>query len=187
MPGMKSFAIASILLLTTAPSFADPEVPDVESSELTRSPDTLRPPNWNGGEPIAPGYHLTTRVDTGYVVAGAVTFGALYLSTAALAGALDNSWFYNGCCGSLFIPVVGPFVQMGECTGGGCKANVLFAIDGITQAAGLAMLVYGLAAQKTVLVRNDVGLMAKATRKLVLTPVPILSPTTQGMGIIGTF
>ncbi len=73
--------------------------------------------DWQEGEPIPPGYHPSTRVRTGLVVGGATMFGASYLISVLIAAVGQDSCNYLGCSNDaapLFIPVVGPFVTMGN-------------------------------------------------------------------------
>jgi hypothetical protein len=62
-------------------------------------------------------------------------------------------------------------------------ANVFLGIDGIAQAAGAIMLVYGLTTPKVVLVRNDLAAAPKPT----LTLTPMVGRGQTGMGLVGTF
>jgi hypothetical protein len=146
--------------------------------------------DWSEGEPIPAGYHESTRVRKGLVIGGAVTFGSMYLITALSASILvsannDCVGCSNGSWGTLFIPAVGPFVAMGN-SGNGAVGNFWLAFDGVVQVAGLTMLTIGLAAPKTVLVRNDLGSNSdKGGLKLAL--APIIAPNRQGAGLVGTF
>jgi hypothetical protein len=156
--------------------------------------------DWSDGEPIPPGYHEATRVRKGLVIGGAVLFGSTYLISAftATAGAANASetCAINMDFGSsqdcntgnpltaLFIPAVGPFIQMAH-SGNGAVGNFWLALDGIAQVGGITMFVVGLASPKTVLVRNDLGSIKKKDFQLSL--APIVSPQRQGMGVVGTF
>ena len=118
--------------------------------------------DWDESEPVPPGYHVTTHVRTGMLVGGAVLFGSLYLLsilTAAIAQDTNNA--VNGGNGSnpdtsLYVPAVGPFLQMANTSS--ATGNVFLAIDGIGQCGGIAMFIYGIASPKTYLVRNDLGM-----------------------------
>jgi hypothetical protein len=167
----------------TAPIYQEVQPSYVPQSVAMSGPRMIR--DWNEGEPIPPGYHPTTRVKKGFVIGGAVTFGVMYLFTAFAGSIVDAS----GAQGSaLLVPVVGPFIQMGQCSGNCAVPDFWLGFDGVVQAAGLAMFIYGLAAPSTVLVRNDLGTTtAPKAPKLALTPVPILTPNLQGMGFVGTF
>jgi hypothetical protein len=146
--------------------------------------------DWSEGEPIPPGYHESTRIRKGLVIGGAVLFGTTYLFSAfaATLGAATESDCYGTGCGStgnpltaLFIPAVGPFIQMAH-SGNGAVGNFWLALDGIAQVGGITMFAVGFAAPKTVLVRNDLG-----SNGIHLQLAPIVAPGRQGMGLIGTF
>jgi len=125
--------------------------------------------DYEDGEPIPPGYHAETRVRSGLVVGGAVTFGCMYLLSVLVGAALSDSakqsesYSYSGGYSSpkkedgdfLFVPIAGPFLQMTKTDSS--SGNVTLAIDGIAQAAGATMLIVGITSPKTVLVRNDLG------------------------------
>jgi hypothetical protein len=114
----------------------------------------------------------------GLVIAGTVTFTTLYFFTAvaALMDADDG----NSEAQALWIPVAGPFIQMSKTDGTDDSLDVLLALDGLGQGAGLFMLIYGLASTKTVLVRNDI---AKPTMKVI----PTRTATSSGLSLVGTF
>lgn len=147
--------------------------------------------DYEDGEPIPPGYHAETRVRSGLVVGGAVTFGCMYLLSvlvgAAMSDAKKDSERYASASGYssssskedgdfLFVPVAGPFLQMTKTESS--SGNVVLAIDGIAQAAGATMLIVGITSPKTVLVRNDLG-------EVRVMPMRIGSGTGFGLG--GTF
>jgi len=175
----------------TAPIYQEVQPSYVPQSVAMSGPRMIK--DWNEGEPVPPGYHPTTRVKKGFVIGGAVTFGTMYLLTALGASIADAgcSGFGGGgsCANALFVPVVGPFIQMGQCKNGNCGlGDFWLGFDGVVQAAGLAMFIYGLASPSTVLVRNDLGSNTKPKApKLALTPLPIFTPSVQGMGLLGTF
>ena len=141
--------------------------------------------DWEEGEPVPPGYHPVTRIRKGLVVGGAVTFGAVYLINvfaAALSHDACNAVAGSRCSGALtplYIPIAGPFVQLGSSsTASGSFALVL---DGLLQAGGVAMLIAGIAAPKTMLIRNDLA-------KIELKPTPMtFGKTGAGFGFKGTF
>jgi hypothetical protein len=174
----------------TTPIYQETQPSYVPQSVAMSGPRIIR--DWNEGEPIPPGYHETTRIRKGLVAAGASIFGGMYLFTilgASLADASCNSGLGGGgsCATALFAPIVGPFIQMGQCSGTCALGDFWLGFDGVVQAAGVAMFIAGLAAPTTVLVRNDLGYEAPKAPKLALTPVPLVSPTMQGMGLIGRF
>lgn len=77
------------------------------------------------------------------------------------------------------VPIAGPLVlAAGE--GGDPGGTAIFVVDGILQAAGLAMLIAGLAARTHVLVRQE--------GHVVALPAPLsLGKNGTGLGLTGTF
>jgi hypothetical protein len=132
--------------------------------------------DWQEGDPVPPGYHPATHIRKGFVIAGSVVFGVFYLfsSLAAAIGADTNGGSGNPL-GALWIPGVGPFVQMAGTSSS--VGNWALAIDGLSQCGGLTMLIYGLTAPRTVLVRNDLGLRV----------LPSLDRGGGGFRLVGSF
>lgn len=137
--------------------------------------------DYEEGEPIPPGYHAESRVRTGLVVGGAVTFGVLYLLSALTGAAINDvnkATSSNNDSGDfLFVPVAGPFLQMTKTESS--TGNVFLAIDGIAQAAGATMLIVGITSPKTVLVRNDLGQVQVMPMRM--------GKDGAGLGLVGTF
>jgi hypothetical protein len=112
------------------------------------------------------------------VIAGAVTLGVLYLYSVVIAedqnnnlnGENDHSW--------LFVPVLGPFVQMAKPDDQSLPDSILF-LDGLGQAGGLAMLIAGMAFPRDVLVRNDLATVS-------LVPMTF-GKGGSGLGLVGRF
>ena len=96
-----------------------------------------------------------------------------FLTTLAAAISSDAGSPAN----ALYIPAVGPFIQMAQA--GSATGTFLLAIDGVAQLGGIAMFAVGMAAPKTVLVRNDLG--------IDLHFVPVVARDRQGMALVGTF
>ncbi len=133
--------------------------------------------NWDDTQPVPPGYHVSTHVRTGMIVGGAVLFGTLYLiSLLTAAGSADSG---SSGDASLYVPAAGPFLQMASTSSS--VGNVFLAVDGLGQCAGIAMLVYGLAAPRSILVRNDLGM----TTPLIL-PMRV-GQDGYGAGLIAHF
>ena len=136
--------------------------------------------DWDQGQPIPYGYHPSTRVRRGLIIGGAVTFGSLYLLTGLVAAGGSDSASYSGTSnqyGALWVPGIGPFIQMFNTSS--AMGNYALAVDGAAQCAGLAMLIYGLASPRTVLVRDDLA-------KPMIVPMKI-GQDGYGMGVVGRF
>jgi hypothetical protein len=145
--------------------------------------------DWEDGEPIPAGYHKVSHVRVGLIVGGAVTFGVTYLLTA-LSGAIVadvGSIPATGCktaCSSakpLLIPLAGPWIVLPNVTNSTATGSFFLVIDGLVQAAGIGMIIGGIAAPKTDLVRDD-------TAKVEVLPTPIVFDNKgAGFGFKGTF
>ncbi|MDB4939042.1 MAG: hypothetical protein JWP87_6014 [Labilithrix sp.] len=136
--------------------------------------------DYDEGEPIPPGYHAESRVRSGLVVGGAVTFGVLYLLSVLVGAAIsDTNKAFGGKDNGdfLYVPVAGPFLQMTRTESS--SGNVTLAIDGIAQAAGATMLIVGITSPKTVLVRNDLGEVRVLPMRM--------GDKGGGLGLVGTF
>ena len=136
--------------------------------------------DWEEGQPIPYGYHPEKRARKGLVIPGAVMFGVAYLLSTLVAAADDGNYEGGNRYTALWIPVIGPFIQMGRSTTVG-DDNQMFFLDGAAQTAGLTMLVLGLAFPRTILVRNDLG-----TISLLPTPMHVGRDGT-GLGLVGRF
>jgi hypothetical protein len=138
---------------------------------------------YHDGDPIPPGYHPAERVRRGLIIGGAVTFGTLYFFSALVAAAgADSSPNEKNPTAAMWVPGVGPFIQMTHTSS--ATANVLLAVDGVGQTAGLLMLGFGLFSPRTVLVRND---LASAPKKPEVAVAPMSGPGGTGMAVVGTF
>ena len=143
--------------------------------------------SYQEGDPIPPGYHPDTRVRSGLVIGGAVTFGVTYLLSALVAAVSMSAcsaktFVTSTTCtdlGFLLVPVAGPFIEIAHSKADAGGAVVLI-IDGLAQAGGVAMLILGIAIPRTVLVRNDLALGRKET---VATFEPVLGGTQNGFKI----
>ncbi len=165
----------------TAPLYQHTQPSYVPQSVAMSGPHELR--DWSEGEPIPPGYHPVERLRKGFIIGGAVTFGSLYLISlfVAAGGADSTDPGQSNPEAAMWIPVVGPFIQMARTDS--ATGNLVLAIDGLAQTAGVAMLAYGIFSPAKVLIRND--LAGKNTLNVQLTP--IVSKSMSGWGLSGTF
>ncbi len=110
-------------------------------------------------------------------------FGGSYLISLLIAAVGTDVCNGTGCTNTLaplYIPVVGPFITLGT-AGGSATGDVFLVLDGILQATGVAMVIFGIAVPKTVLVRNDLGALKNVM------PTPIVGKNFTGMGLTGQF
>jgi hypothetical protein len=134
---------------------------------------------YNEGDPIPPGYEITTRPRRGLIIGGAVTLGTTWLLSATTASFLES---YGGTnpLWPLYIPVVGPFITLGTAESEGAGTFILI-IDGVAQAGGLAMLIAGFTAAETRLERKK-----NESFSINVTPMPVGMQGT-GLGVVGTW
>jgi hypothetical protein len=139
-------------------------------------------PDWQEGEPVPPGYHPVQRMRKGAVIGGAVTFGVLYFISVLIAAVGTdeaNRTHTSNSVAGLYVPVVGPFIAMTQSST--AVGNVFLALDGLAQAGGAALLIYGITSPQTVLARSDNG------RPLLLPQPILLGKSGGGLGLVGVF
>ncbi len=163
---------------------------------------TVDASTWSPSDPAPVGYHIEKGSHSGFIAGGATMFGVSYglsVATGALAQAVISGanashsaeWGCTPNCSTsaadvFFIPVVGPFVLAGSAAQGpqGAPLTAIALTDGLLQAGGLAMLIYGLAAPAPpVLVKDRPAKSAGFT----FTPAPVVGNGRAGMGLVGTF
>lgn len=165
-----------------APMYQQTQPSYVPQSVAMSGPAYIK--TWSEGDPIPPGYHPVSRVRTGLLVGGLVTFGSMYLiSVLTAAMTLDICKLVNNAsakpnCNAptfLFVPVAGPFIEMGRSASAGISDSAtvmtLLVLDGVVQVAGVAMAVAGIAWPKVILQRNDLGAVGKKTTVATIEPV----------------
>jgi hypothetical protein len=108
---------------------------------------------YDGGPP-PPGYVVGSEPRPGLWVTGAAIFGASYGISVLAAGTAVSEG--NEEAAPLLIPVVGPWVTV-RTTDADSGLRSALVIDGITQLAGVALFISGMAAQRDVFVRADVA------------------------------
>ena len=128
--------------------------------------------------PPPAGYTAVMRKRKGLIVGGAVTFGVTYaISSLAAAVGSDISSGGTNDVAALWIPVAGPFVQLGS-TDSATGKFFLVGLGG-AQLAGAIMLFSGLTSERRVFVRNDlVGSLSVG---------PMAGKGNQGMVLAGRF
>lgn len=136
----------------------------------------IAPDAWKPGEPPPPGYRVSERRAWPFLP-GLIVFTTSW-GTSAILGAFAAAVGTNKAAAGVFIiPVVGPFIDLGWQKM--IPADAVFtAVMGGLQTVGAAGLIAGLVLPKQQkLVRNFAS--------LELTPV--VTPTSQGFGLTGTF
>lgn len=151
-----------------------PALPGAQPKTYRDLPETLP---YEEGDPVPYGYRPDTRIRKGLVIGGAVTLGSLYLISASFGSLATDVSSSGDDYRPLYVPVLGPFITINTADSRGSGTFFLL-IDGVGQSAGLAMLIAGLAAPKSVLVRNDIA-------EVHLSPV-VVGDGQLGLGFAGT-
>jgi len=154
---------------TTQPTY-------VPQSVALSGPRVLR--DYQDGDPIPYGYHRETRTRKGAIIGGALALGIPYLYSGLIASAgSDTSSSGGNKVADLYIPVLGPFLEMGQ-TNSATLRYVLF-LDGAAQTLGAILLVYGVYVPRPILVRNDLAMVT-------VTPM-VLGRDGNGVAFAGRF
>lgn len=165
------------------PVYPAPLVQTTQSTFVPQSVAMSGPEEINDfdfSRPVPLGYTPIERTRKHLIVGGGVTFGVVYGLSALVAAAGDDTARRDGTSnevGALWIPVAGPFLQMGQTDS--AVGKFFLASVGGAQLAGALMLYYGLTSKEHVLVRNDlVG---------SLTVAPLAGNGASGMALAGRF
>lgn len=152
----------------TQPTYVPQSVAMSGPEEITDIEEGRGPP---------PGYTAVHRTRKGLIIGGAVTFGTTY-GVSALTAAIGHDVSEGGRneVAAMWIPVVGPFIQIGRTDS--ATARVFLGALGGAQVAGAVMLSFGLTTKKRVFVRNDL---------VGMTVVPLAGNGTTGIGLSGRF
>lgn len=126
------------------------------------------------GAAVPDGYVVESRIQKGLVIAGACTFGGVYLLTTLGAAIAVDTSNDDDAYTPLFVPVAGPFIAI-HSADANATGTFGLVIDGLAQTAGLSMFIAGLAAQEDVLVWRGGGYAVR----------PDAGP--GGAGLSGTF
>ncbi len=119
--------------------------------------------------------------------------GGVGLSGLAYGATLASSFIWPDVPGhgAMRIPIVGPWIALGQ---NGCAADspdcgailyvrgALEVVSGIVQASGLGLIGEGI-----FMTTEAEGGKKPRSAQLRILPMPIVTPTTTGLGIVGTF
>ncbi|WP_437339363.1 PEGA domain-containing protein [Sorangium sp. So ce394] len=130
--------------------------------------------DYKKGDPIPLGYRLETNARGGLISAGATILGVAYTPFSVSGTLLGYP--------VLAVPVAGPLIHAARVADRGDEA--IFVIDGVLQAAGLAMIASGILVRKTTLVREDV---ARSGPRLLGAAPARLGRDGLGVQVVGGF
>lgn len=130
------------------------------------------------GERVPDGYHTESRVRRGPIIAGATLGGSTYLINLLVASIAQRSDEDQGRVTLLYIPGIGTWGYVGDaCDSNGDDGCSFLILHSAAHTAGVALFVYGFAAPRTVLSRNDVS----------LTLAPSIARSGSGLSLLGSF
>lgn len=127
---------------------------------------------------IPPGYRIAEKRRMNLVIAGAVTFGSVWVASCIAGGIMLES---DDDGAPMYIPVLGPLITIGTArTSAGGTTPLIF--DAVAQGAGVAMFIAGMASSQQVL-KYQLGPSGSVTIK------PIAGAAQDGgfAGFTGTF
>jgi len=144
-------------------AYAYPPPPGFVAYPGRRAPESIP---YNGG-PIPQGYHLEERPRRGLIIGGALTLGIPWMLGVTIASTDD----FSNASGWLIVPALGPWITIAarnksySCNNypnsGSCEddnaVRTMLILDGLTQAAGTIMLIYGVSSTKKVLAPDFVS------------------------------
>lgn len=127
------------------------------------------------GDPVPTGYHVESRVRRGPIIAGTIMAGTTYFVNLLVADVEErdgddrSTWLY--------VPGVGTWAYVDDACDDerdGCSFVIMHSL---THSIGLAMIIYGIAAPKQLLVRDTAALRI----------TPYLARSTSGIAATGSF
>ena len=145
-------------------------------------PDTLP---YDEGDPIPPGYAVEERMRGGLLGAGIGISAGFHMpmvigSAMAIAADREDARDYVGG----FVPVVGPLILIGTNDTGDIMRALLVG-NSVAQAAGMALILTAVFAQKTVLARDPSTVTIVGDVSLEI--VPSVGERNAGIDLLGTF
>ena len=157
------------------PSYGQPPYGPPAAYPPVNGPEEIS--EFDDTRPAPYGYTKVSRARKGLIIGGAVTLGSTYL-VATFAAAVGPDLRNSGDSGTdftpLWVPVLGPFLEIGQTDS--ATARFYLVSLGLGETAGAIMLVYGLVNPKSILVRND-----------QLTLKPMIGNGASGLSVAGRF
>jgi hypothetical protein len=162
---LKTNAVLALALIVPVPAFAQPipsQPPTLENVRVpTERPMGPRTLPFVEGERVPPGYVLAEHANAAAIAGGASVFGLAYVITLLVyAVETDGCGGGHGPCEDglwpLWFPAFGPLLAIGTARADGGVATALLA-DGVVQAFGVGLVIYGLATEKFYWLRADLA------------------------------
>jgi hypothetical protein len=119
---------------------------------------------------IPPGYELTQRIRTGWLITGISVFAGLYLYTAVIVTTDGTSGDSDA-----LIPGIGPIIAAATSGGGFNTIDGVLIADGLVQLTAIAVAIWAIVDQRQLLVREDLAI------------TPLLMPDGGGVALGMTF
>jgi hypothetical protein len=119
--------------------------------------------DWQEGQPIPYGYHREERMRKGPIIVGSILFGVPYLYSSLIASVGADATTDNRFA-ALFVPVLGPFIELHEFSS--VTIDYVLILDGLAQATGAALFIWGITSPRPVLVRNDLAMVTVSPARL---------------------
>lgn len=154
------------------PNYAPQTVPQPMAQPVPMPRGRLQRERYSEGMPMPPGGRIVERRKRGLIIAGAAAFGATYL-TSALIYSVDRDLSYPAFNASLLIPVLGPFLQLGNTSSSG---GLILGVLGTAQAVGITLFSLGMVKRRYVEYFADLG-----QRGFSMSPQ--MSPERAGMNL----
>lgn len=178
MSRLLSVLLTILLVLVALPAHAQggnetapPITPDLTFEQWKDLPEKVR---YTPGGPIPPYYEHRLMIRKGAVITGISIFGGVYL-TSTLVGVVDPSTY------PMLIPIAGPWITIVNNQGSIAPPAVWFlAMNGIAQATGLGLFIWGMTDKQDFLVKKPFGFAS-------LHVSPVLMPQFAGGTVTGRF
>jgi hypothetical protein len=137
------------------PPASKPRATGPSGGTQTAVPDRPRELPFDEGASTPLGYRLEMRHRWNLVLDGAAIAGATYLVTGFFAALIDLGNPSTDIQRWCYIPVVGPFITAG--LSGNAGTVFLLVVDGLVQATGAGIAIYGAVSQEKFWVREDLS------------------------------
>jgi hypothetical protein len=112
---------------------------------------------YSEGDPVPAGYHLESRVRRGPIIAGAIMAGTTYIVNLLVADIEERDGDSDDRATWLYVPGVGTWAYVDDACDNEQDGCSFIVMHSATHTVGLALLIYGIAAPRSILVRDTAG------------------------------